>query len=167
MRDHGVIEEQAKWVLYNAIVGQSSTLVISSMNPELPASQHIEFREYLRRMGEKFTPAAESIQMETEYRSRKQGKNEDVQNFINARHELFQLAFLNAQERDWVEFYREMTEGFIKKYIQDQMFCYKRGGFQGSGSERGADREKTDLDRRQRYQQDGLSHPCHPTDQRR
>ena len=56
MRDHGVTEEQAKWVLYNAIVGQSSRLVISSMNPELMAIQHMEFREYLRRMGEKFTP---------------------------------------------------------------------------------------------------------------
>ena len=33
MRDHGVTEEQAKWVLYNAIVGQSSRLVIASMNP--------------------------------------------------------------------------------------------------------------------------------------
>ena len=85
MRDHGVTEEQAKWVLYNAIVGQSSRLVISSMNPELMAIQHMEFREYLRRMGEKFTPAAESIQMEAEYRSRKQGKNEDVQNYINAK----------------------------------------------------------------------------------
>ena len=71
-------EEQAKWVLYNAIVGQSSRLVISSMNPELAAIQHMEFREYLRRMGEKFTPAAKSIQMEAEYRSPKQGKNEDV-----------------------------------------------------------------------------------------
>ena len=80
MRDHGVTEEQAKWV----IVGQSSRLVISSMNPELAAVQHMEFREYLRRTGEKFTPAAESIQMEAEYRSRKQGKNEDVQNYINA-----------------------------------------------------------------------------------
>ena len=74
-------EEQAKWVLYNAIMGQSSRLVIASMNPELMAIQHMEFREYLRRMGEKFTPAAESIQMEAEYRSRKQGKNEDVQNY--------------------------------------------------------------------------------------
>ena len=55
MRDHRVREEQAKWVLYNAIVGQSSRLVISSMNPELMAIQHMEFREYLRRMGEKFT----------------------------------------------------------------------------------------------------------------
>ena len=80
MRDHGVTEEQAKWVLYNAIVGQSSRLVISSMNPELTAIQHMDFREYLRRMGEKFTPATESIQMEAEYCSRKQGKNEDVQN---------------------------------------------------------------------------------------
>ena len=78
MWDHGVTEEQAKWVLYNAIVGQSSRLVISSMNPELAAIQHMEFREYLRRMGEKFTPAAKSIQMEAEYRSPKQGKNEDV-----------------------------------------------------------------------------------------
>ena len=67
MRDNGVTEEQAKWVLYNAIVGQSSWLVISSMNPELMGIQHMEFREYLRWMGEKFTPATESIQMEAEY----------------------------------------------------------------------------------------------------
>ena len=104
MRDHRVTEEQAKWVLYNAIVGQSSRLVISSMNPELTAVQQMEFREYLRRMGEKITPSTESIQMEAEYRSRKQGKNEDVQNYINAKYELFQLAFPNAQERDRVEF---------------------------------------------------------------
>ena len=78
----GGTEEQAKLVLY-AIVGHSSRLVIASMNPELMAIQHMEFREYLRRMGEKFTPAAESIQMEAEYRSRKQGKNEDVQHTPN------------------------------------------------------------------------------------
>ena len=119
MRDHGVTAEQAKWVLYNAIVGQSSRLVIASMNPELMAIQHMEFREYLRRMGEKFTPAAESIQMEAEYRSRKQGKNEDVQNYINAKYELFQLAYPNAQEWDRVEFYRETTEGFLNKYVRD------------------------------------------------
>ena len=124
MRDHRVTEEQAKWMLYNTIVGQSSRLVISSMNPELTAIQHMEFREHLRRMGKKFTPAAESIQMEAEYRSRKQGKNEDVQNYINAKYELFQLAFPNAQERDWVEFYHETTEGFLNKYVRDQMFCF-------------------------------------------
>ena len=38
--------------------------------------------------------------MEAEYRSRKQGKDEDIQNYINAKYELFQLAFPNAQERD-------------------------------------------------------------------
>ena len=96
MRDHGITEEQAKWVLYNAIVGQSSRLVISSMNPKLAAIQHMEFREYLWQRGEKFTPAAESIQMEAEYRGRKQGKNEDDQNYINAKYKLFQLAFPNA-----------------------------------------------------------------------
>ena len=32
MRDHGVTEEQAKWVLYNDIVGQSSRLVIDSQH---------------------------------------------------------------------------------------------------------------------------------------
>ena len=40
-------------------------------------------------MGEKFMPAAESIQMEVEYWDWKQGKYEDVQNYINAKHELF------------------------------------------------------------------------------
>ena len=69
-------------------------------------------------------PAAESSQMQAEYRSRKQGKNEDVQNYINAKYELFQLAFPNAQERDRVEFYRETTEGFANKYVRDQMFGY-------------------------------------------
>ena len=62
--------------------------------------------------------------MEAEYRSRKQGKDEDIQNYINAKYELFQLAFPNAQERDQVEFYRETTEGFINKYVRDQMFCF-------------------------------------------
>ena len=46
------------------------------MNLERAATQHMELREYLQRMGEKFTPTAKSIQMEAEYRSRKQGKNE-------------------------------------------------------------------------------------------
>ena len=46
MRDHGVTEEQVKWLLYNAIVCQSSRLVISSMNPKLMAIHHMEFREY-------------------------------------------------------------------------------------------------------------------------
>ena len=35
-RDYSVTEEQAKRVLYNAITGSSSQLVITSLNPELP-----------------------------------------------------------------------------------------------------------------------------------
>ena len=56
-------------------------------------------------------PAAESIQMEVEYRDRKQGKFEDVQNYINAKYKLFLLAFPNAQARDRVEFSRETRGG--------------------------------------------------------
>ena len=111
-------------MLYDAITGSSSRLVITSLSPELPTAQGMGFEEYLRRMGEKFMPAAESSQMEAEYRSRKQGKNEDVQNYINTKYELFQLAFPNAQERDRVEFYQETTEGFANKYVRDQMFDY-------------------------------------------
>ena len=54
------------------------------------------FEEYLWMMGEKFMSATESIQMEAEYRDRKQGKYEDVQNYINAKYELFLLVFRNA-----------------------------------------------------------------------
>ena len=116
-------DKQTKWVLFNAVRGQSSRLVITSMGPKFPAARNITFNKYLRRMGEKFTPAAESIQMESEYRGKKQAKTEDVQNYINAKYELFQLVFPNTQERDRVEFYCETTERFINKDVQDQMFC--------------------------------------------
>ena len=55
----------------------------------------IDFREFRQKKGEKFTlpPPAKSIQMEAEYWSRKQDKNEDVQNYINANYKLFPLAF--------------------------------------------------------------------------
>ena len=112
-------------MLYDAITGSSSWLVITSLNPKLPAAQEMTFGDYLQRMGEKFMLAAESIQMEVEYRDRKQGKFEDVQNYINAKYELFLLAFPHAQARDRVEFYRETSEGFLNKYVRDQMFCYE------------------------------------------
>ena len=98
--------------------------MITSLSPELPAAQEMTFGDYLQRMGEKFMPAAESIQMEAEYRDRKQGKVEDVQNYINAKYELFLMAFPNAQARDRVEFYQETTEGFQNKYVRDQMFSH-------------------------------------------
>ena len=103
-RDYGVTEEQAKRVLYDTITGSSSRLVITSLSLELPTAQEMTFGDYLQRMGEKFMPAAESIQMEAEYRERKQGKLEDVQNYINAKYELFLMAFPNAQARDQTEF---------------------------------------------------------------
>ena len=121
-------------VLYDTITGSSSRLVITSLSPELPAAQGMMFGDYLQRMGEKFMPAAESIQMEAEYRDRKQGKSEDVQNYINAKYELFLLAFPNAQARDWVEFYRETTEGFLNKYVRDQMFCHEPTDIESFGA---------------------------------
>ncbi len=92
------------------------------------------FDQYLGRMGEKFTPAAESLQMEAEYKARKQGKLEDVQNYINAKYELFQLAFPDAPARAVAEFYRETTEGFINKYVRDQMFSYEPTSIEAFGA---------------------------------
>ena len=48
-----------------------------------------------------------------------------MQNYINAKYELFLMAFPNAQARDRTEFYRETTEGFLNKYVRDQIFCYE------------------------------------------
>ena len=87
--DYGVNDAQAKRVLYGAIVGQSSRLVIASMQPNAGDFANMTFQQYLTRMGEKFSPAAESMQMEAEYRVRKQGKSEDVLNYISAKYELF------------------------------------------------------------------------------
>ena len=58
-------------MLYDTIMGSSSRLrrlVITSLSPELPTTQEMTFGKNLQRMGEKFMPAAESIQMEVEYR---------------------------------------------------------------------------------------------------
>jgi len=96
MMQHRVTQMQAKEILYDAIVGTSSRLVVASMLPDQAAMAALTFEQYLRRMGEKFTPSAESLQMEAEYKARVQGKQEDVQNYINAKYELFQLARSNA-----------------------------------------------------------------------
>ena len=47
---------------------------------------------------------------------------------------MFQLVFLNAQERDQVEFYRETTEEFINKYVRDQMFCFDANSVEAFGA---------------------------------
>ena len=121
---YAVTDAQAREVLYGAIIGQSSQLVIAGMIPTVAPYNTMTGAEYLERMGEKFSPAAESIQMEAEYKARRQGKHEDVQNYINCKHELFQLARPNAQARDVAEFYHDTTEGFLNKYVRDQMFCF-------------------------------------------
>jgi hypothetical protein len=104
------------------------------MAPDSDDCARMTFAEYLRRMGEKFTPAAESIQMEAEYKMRKQRKNEDVQNYVNAKYELFQLAYPRAQAREIDEFYREATEGFLNKYVRDQMFSFEAANIEAFGT---------------------------------
>ena len=132
--EYMVTDQQAKWVLFTAIVGSSSRLVISSMDPTVGEWAGMTFQAYIQRMGEKFTPASESLQMEAEYKARKQGKNEDVQNYINAKHELFQLAYPDAQPRAIAEFYREATKGFLNKGVRDQMFYYEAASVEAFGA---------------------------------
>ncbi len=55
--------------------------------------------------------------MEAEYKAWKQGKMEDVQNYINVKHELFQLARPNALPRDIAEFYQDYMAGLINCYV--------------------------------------------------
>ncbi len=117
-----------------AIKGQASRLVVASMNPDRDPYNGMTYAQYLQRMGEKFSPAAESMQMEAEYKARKQGKMEDVQNYINAKHELFQLARPNALPRDTAEFYQDCTEGLINCYVRDQMFCYEAESVEAYGA---------------------------------
>ena len=57
-----------------------------------------------------------------------------MQNYINSKHKLFQLALPNAQARDRAEFYRETTEGFLNKYIRDQMFSYQAESVEAFGA---------------------------------
>ena len=127
-------DQQAKTALHLSIIGQSSRLVIASMHPDEGDWARMTFDQYLGRIGEKFTPAAKSLQMEAEYKARKQGKQEDVQNYINAKYELFQLAFPDAPARAVAEFYRETTEGFINKYVRDQMFSYEPASIEAFGA---------------------------------
>ncbi len=62
--DFYIKDHQAKRALYLAIKGQASRLVVASMNPDQDPYNGMTFAQYLRRMGEKFSPAAGSMQME-------------------------------------------------------------------------------------------------------
>ena len=65
--DYGVDNNQAKQGLFSQVEGAQSCLVIAGMDPDRQAMRDISFGEYLQQMGEKFRPAAESIQMKEEY----------------------------------------------------------------------------------------------------
>ena len=86
--DYGVDDDQAKRGLFSAEEGVQSHLVIAGMDPDRQAMSDISFGEYLQRMGEKFRPAAESIQMREEYLNRTQRPEEDVQSYLSEKTEL-------------------------------------------------------------------------------
>ena len=61
--DYRVDDDQAKRGLFSVVEGAQSPLVIAGMDPDRQTMRDISFGEYLQQMGEKFRPAAESIQM--------------------------------------------------------------------------------------------------------
>ena len=99
--DYGVDDDQARRGLFSAVEGAQSRLVIAGMDPDRQAMRDISFGEYLQRMGEKFRPAAESIQMKEEYLNRTQRAEEDVQSYVSEKTELFRAAFPHASQREW------------------------------------------------------------------
>ena len=96
--DYGVDDDQAKRGLFSAVEGAQSHLVIAGMDPDRQAMRDISFGEYLQQMGEKFRPAAESIQMKEEYLNWTQRAEEDVQSYVGEKAELFRAAFPEGLE---------------------------------------------------------------------
>jgi len=117
---YGVNDHWAKLGLWSAISGRSSRLVIASMYPGQDPYDDMTFAEYLQQMGNKFTPAAESMQMKSEYKSRVQAKNEDVQNYITEKYELFKVAYPDVENLS--DFYVETTKGIANKYVRNNLW---------------------------------------------
>jgi len=124
-RRHRVPEDLAKEILWGAIVGKSSRIVIASMNPNQARYQAMTFDQYMAEMAGKFTPASESIQMKSEYKSRKQGKMEDVQNYINEKYELYKMAYPHANDADMSDFYIEATKGIANRYVRSNLWAFE------------------------------------------
>jgi hypothetical protein len=118
-----VSDDQAKIALWNAIVGRSSRLVIASMDPRQGTWSTMNFEQYLTSMGAKFIPASESQQMKSEYMSRIQGKDEDIQNYINEKYELFKLAYPGAQ--DMSDFYTDCNKGVLNRNVRTHLFHFE------------------------------------------
>jgi len=119
-----IVDDRAKEALWNAITGKSSRIVVASMEPTQGAYANMTFAEYIDAMGRKFTPASESMQMKSEYKSRVQGKQEDVQNYINEKYELYRLAY-PENNQDLSDFYVETTRGIANKYVRNSMWSYR------------------------------------------
>ena len=114
-------DDQAKRGLFSAVEGAQSHLVIAGMDPDRQEMRDISFGEYLQQMGEKFRPAAESIQMKEEYLNRTQRAKEDVQSYVGEKTELFRVAFPHASQREWSGCWMETAEGLCNRYARDQM----------------------------------------------
>ena len=121
--DYGVNDDQAKWGLFSAVEGAQSRLVIAGMDLDTQALRDISFGEYLQRMGEKFRPAAESIQMKEEYLNRTQRAEEDVQSYVSEKTELFRAAFPHANPREWSRCWMDTAKGLCNRYVRDQMMA--------------------------------------------
>lgn len=126
-----VTDAKAKNALWNAVMGKSSRIVIASMRPDQGDCAQMTFDQYMTRIGEKFTPASESMQMKSEYKSRIQGKDEDVQNYINEKFEMFKLAYPGAQ--DMSDFYVEATKGVANKYVRNNLWGYRATSVENYG----------------------------------
>ena len=74
-------------------------------------------------MGEKFQPAAESIQMKEEYLNWTQRAEEDVQSYVGEKTKLFRAAFPHTSQREWSGCWMEIAEGLCNPYVRDQMMA--------------------------------------------
>ena len=121
--DYGVDDDQTKRGLFSGVEGAQSRLVIAGMDPDRQAMHDISFWEYLQQIGEKFRPAAESIQMKEEYLNRTQRAKEDVQSYVGEKTELFRAAFPHASQREWSGCWMETAEGLCNRYVRNQMMA--------------------------------------------
>jgi hypothetical protein len=128
---YGIDDANAKVALWNAISGKSSRIVIASMQPRQTGFDTMSFAQYLTAMGAKFTPASESMQMKSEYKARVQGKNEDVQNYLNEKYELYKVAYPGAN--DMADFYMEATKGVANKYVRNNLWGYRANSVENYG----------------------------------
>ena len=126
-------DDIAKQILWMAIRGRSSRIVVASMDPVKPAYRNQTLDEYMEEMSRKFTPASESIQMKAEYQNRRQGKQEDIQNYINEKFELFSAAY-PGDRQDLTDFFAETTKGIYNRYVRQRMYEFDGNDVEAYGA---------------------------------